>query len=337
MKKILLLSAAFAACMSMNAQEVGVIDAAAIGLGSSSATPLAAGTVLAQTDNVTMTVAFDDEFKAVTVNGPKVDDKNFKSISADGTVLFPDDQGIQGSNNAKTADGGNTALTLQPAAQGCVYQFETKSDGVLYVFHKASSNKNYFVSENGNALGYEFAQLAESPLPDVLTYTVTGDEKWNYVKTTQEPYGILWPEQMIAKFDSDTLSTVAVGSNPVGTPLKSWAKIGKNGVSAVKFNVSEGYTYLFNACGSKATVRGFYFVPGDIIGDPESVKLPTITVSTDDGVSRTLFAGSGTVDGIESVSAAKAEGKGVAYNLAGQQVNKNYKGVVVKNGKKYIQ
>lgn len=337
MKKILLLSAAFAACMSMNAQEVGVIDAAALGIGSS-ATPLAAGKVLAQTDNVTMTVAFDDEFKAVTVNGPKVDDKNFKSIKADGTVLFPDDQGIQGAANAKTADGGNPALTLSPAAQGCVYQFEAKTDGVLYVFHKASSNKNYFVSENGNALGYEFAQLAESPLPEVLTYTVTGDDDWNYVSTTQEPYGILWPEQMIAKFDSDTLSTVAVGSNPVGTPLKSWAKIGKNGVSAVKFNVAEGKTYLFNACGSKATVRGFYFVPGDIFGDPESVKLPTITVSTDDdAVSRTLFAGSGTVDGIESVSAAKAEGKGVAYNLAGQQVNKNYKGVVVKNGKKYIQ
>lgn len=270
MKKILLLSAAFAACMSMNAQEVGVIDAAALGLNASSTTPLAAGTVLAQTDNVTMKVAFDDEFKAVTVNGPKVDDKNFKSIKADGTVLFPDDQGIQGNNNAKTADGGNPALTLTPAAQGCVYQFEAKTDGVLYVFHKASSNKNYFVSENGSALGYEFAQLAESPLPEVLTYTVTGDEDWNYVTTAQEPYGILWHEQMIAKF-TDSLSTVAVGSNPVGTALKSWAKIGKNGVSAVKFNVAKGSTYLFNACGSKATVRGFYFVPGDIIGDPESV------------------------------------------------------------------
>lgn len=336
MKKILLLSAAFAACMSMNAQEVGVIDAAALGLGSS-VTPLAAGTVLAQTDNVTMTVAFDDEYKAVTVNGPKVDDKNFKSISADGTVLFPDDQGIQGNSNAKTADGGNPAAVLQPAAQGCAYQFEAKTDGVLYVFHKASSNKNYFVSENGNPLGYEFSMVAESPLPEVLNYTVNGDEEWNYVSTKQQPFGILWPEQIIAKFNSDTLSTVAVGANPVGTPLKAWQKIGKNGVSVVKFNVAEGGKYLFNACGSKATVRGFYFVPGDIFGEPESVKLPTITVATDDGVSRTFFANSSDVTGIESVSASKAEVKGVAYNLAGQQVNKNYKGVVVKNGKKYIQ
>ena len=38
---------------------------------------------------------------------------------------------------------------------------------------------------------------------------------------------------------------------------------------------------------------------------------------------------------IKSVKAAKADG--AIYNLAGQKVNASYKGVVIKNGKKYIQ
>ena len=39
---------------------------------------------------------------------------------------------------------------------------------------------------------------------------------------------------------------------------------------------------------------------------------------------------------IQSVKGAKAE-NGASYNLAGQKVNAAYKGVVIKDGKKYIQ
>lgn len=43
-------------------------------------------------------------------------------------------------------------------------------------------------------------------------------------------------------------------------------------------------------------------------------------------------------DGINAASIAPAEnGNAAIYNLAGQQVGKAYKGVVIKNGKKYIQ
>lgn len=44
----------------------------------------------------------------------------------------------------------------------------------------------------------------------------------------------------------------------------------------------------------------------------------------------------GTVTGIDSVEAANADADAPAYNLAGQRVGKSYKGVVVKNGRKYI-
>ena len=41
--------------------------------------------------------------------------------------------------------------------------------------------------------------------------------------------------------------------------------------------------------------------------------------------------------GVNEVKAATKADNGAIYNLAGQQVSKDYKGVVVKNGKKFIQ
>lgn len=41
--------------------------------------------------------------------------------------------------------------------------------------------------------------------------------------------------------------------------------------------------------------------------------------------------------GIESVAADKAQQLQAVYNIAGQQVGKSFKGIVIKNGKKYIQ
>ena len=52
-----------------------------------------------------------------------------------------------------------------------------------------------------------------------------------------------------------------------------------------------------------------------------------------------VLQGSATIaDGIENIEAdkAKAVNNGKIYNLSGQQVGKNYKGVVIKDGKKLI-
>lgn len=43
----------------------------------------------------------------------------------------------------------------------------------------------------------------------------------------------------------------------------------------------------------------------------------------------------GTPTGITSLNAASAKAS-ATYNLAGQQVSDSYKGVVIKNGKKYV-
>ena len=75
-----------------------------------------------------------------------------------------------------------------------------------------------------------------------------------------------------------------------------------NGV--VKINVAEGGTYYVLAAGTRLGFYGFKYEVG-------------------------------TSTGISSVKAEAAH-NGKTYNLAGQQVSDSYKGLVIKNGKKYV-
>lgn len=333
MKKVLLL-AALAASMSVNAQDIqiGTVDAAVAGLGAS-AVALPAGTQLAKTTNVTLTTAFADSYKVVTVNGPKVNDASLKQINfGTSTNIFGDDNGVQGSANPKASDG--TATGLAVPVEGCVYKFDVTTDGALYIFFKASSNKTYAVYENGNLVGHTYAQAAEAPLPQLVSYTLTGNADWNYITTNECTVGrIYWPEQFASGMTlTDSISKTTIGANAAGTAFSKWAKIGKNGVGFVKVNAYEGNTYLFNAFGSKASLRGFVFVPGD----PETLAAPEISVSTDGGDKVTLQTAGST--GINSITTdtKTLNVNAPIYNVAGQQVSKAYKGIVIQNGHKFI-
>ena len=49
------------------------------------------------------------------------------------------------------------------------------------------------------------------------------------------------------------------------------------------------------------------------------------------------FTRGGTTGIQQTIAPVKVINNGAIYNLAGQKVNENYKGIVIKNGKKYIQ
>lgn len=142
MKKILLSVAAVFAAMSVNAQEIAVIDADAIGIGAD-AVELAAGTELMKTESVTCSILFTDNFKAtgLSENNVTVNDVDFGSTT-----------GIQGSTNPPAA-----ATEGTYPEQGCIYSFVPSKDGFLYVIHKASANKNYVVWENKLRVPYIFS------------------------------------------------------------------------------------------------------------------------------------------------------------------------------------
>ena len=76
-----------------------------------------------------------------------------------------------------------------------------------------------------------------------------------------------------------------------------------NGI--VTFNVAEGGTYYVFAAGTKLGFYGFKYEVG-------------------------------TSTGISSVNAAAAKKNGKTYNMAGQEVSSFAKGLIIKNGKKYV-
>ena len=76
-----------------------------------------------------------------------------------------------------------------------------------------------------------------------------------------------------------------------------------NGI--VTFNVAEGGTYYVFAAGTKLGFYGFKYEVG-------------------------------TSTGISSVNAAAAKKDGKTYNMAGQEVSSSDKGLIIKNGKKYV-
>ena len=81
--------------------------------------------------------------------------------------------------------------------------------------------------------------------------------------------------------------------------------IGTKSNGIVTFDVAAGGTYYVLAAGTKMGFYGFKYKVG-------------------------------TSTGISSVNAAAAKKNGKTYNMAGQQVSSSAKGLIIKNGKKYV-
>jgi hypothetical protein len=311
MKKILLSAMALVAAMSVNAQvEIGAMTqerADAIFVGEPNTAQkdktdltnwkLDAGTVLFQTESVVCTNLFSDDYGYAKTGLSK---NNVKVNGED----FGSVTGIQGSVNGP----GTAASTGEFPTQGCVYHFVPSKDGYLYVMHKASANKNYVVFEEKTRIPYIFS--AETGAYDLATIegaTVTDGEG---ITTISPDYAIGKAQEII-------------GEDGKGA-----------GTCVIKFQVFKDLAYDVLATGSKMTTAGFVF-------DTDGKSTITLETANEDGsvdVTTLLKDGAipGSPDGILAVKTAKAQSN-VLYNLAGQKVNSNYKGVVVVNGQKMIQ
>lgn len=270
MKKILLSAVALFATMTVNAQEVGQITTDdlvnRIGLTTdkeekdgkmqSIKIDVAAGTMFCESANVTMSAAFDDGYSPENAAAPKIDDANYGTIKI-GDLTIDATQGVQGASNPKDEAGANPALeSTVPVGPAAVFQFDVKKNGYLYVFHKASSNKNYMVYENKAPMGYTFTMATDGTkaLPKVFGYELKGEGEFNYL-----PAGtaVAWPEKIYLGEEAEDVKT--------------------NGLSVIKFPVFEGCSYWVNAGGSKITSCGYYF---DETGDA--------TVTIENGVSEAI-------------------------------------------------
>jgi hypothetical protein len=271
-------------------------------------TALAAGTVIGECDEIVATVGADDTYKPQSV----------KATAAGYEI----DGGLQGGTNPKDADGGVPATTLVQPAGGAFLQFEAKADGFLYVIHKASSNKAYTVFEEGTAISYTFAAIgdAATDLGAVYQFTLPYEVENEQLVVKES---IEWAEQEFLKITAPDKYAARWTTGDDG--VEAWNAIKINGLGVIKFPVYKDCKYIVNANGSKITAGGFYF---DTTGDA------TITATVNDAEVTII---SGTSTAINASKFLKAENNGAIYNLAGQNVNASYKGIVIKNGNKYIQ
>lgn len=325
MKKSLLFAALLAGVMSANAQtEICFSDKAVeAGLTGDKAT-FPGGTVVGESESVTMKLAYEDSWGTTDIAF-----KGYNGAIVNGTEVQFVKSGVVGNTNPtpNTLDGGPTV--------GGVLQFDVKKDGYLVVFGKLSSNKPYYVWEGvvgqgeepvAYALHMDWSDAAQDAYP-TIDYELPADDNLldlgaadidKYVANNT----IKWPERIVT---GDDESSVA-----------------KNGVGAIIFQVyKDAETYLVNATGSKISTCGAVFTT-----EPITQLILTGTGSEDTEAPEPLAligevgdytgGGEGEGAGINNVIIVNAEPNAI-YNLSGQKVDENYKGVVVKDGKKMIQ
>lgn len=307
MKKFFLLSAMACAAMAVSAQtESAFIDAEAVGIGSE-AKAVDAGTVLASSSSVTMKAAYGCDYKIVAMNG---ESDTYKTIVIDGVEYANLATGVQGQSNPTNT---KNATTQQPK-DNAIFQFDVTADGMLYVFSKLSANKQYYA--------FEGAYSEATPSTSVAYTIVGGDQLAGKVCNVAMPadkdgyadYSDYTAAAEIgAPFLCDLMG-IREGETVGTTTFTDEQKATVLGVAAFPVYKEAG-TYYFMAVGSKVTCDGFVFVPG-------ADKIAAVEIK------------GGDASAIASVNAAAANAQ--IFNMLGQKVGANAKGLLIIDGKKVI-
>lgn len=319
--KNLLLLAALAATMGASAQSNYCFMTPLDG-----ETPLAAGTVLAESENGKLTWMFDEAAKPFV---PARDPYNYISVAGGEMVQIT--SGTTGNTN-----GGWTSATSLPD-KGVVYQFTSTKPGFVTVITKMNSNKEYFAYRGGQE--YCAFRLGFAYTDQKICYTLPHDE-FDYIDMNAADIA-----QYINPESDKILKPFQSGPEPKAE------QVGE-GTGFIQFPVFEaGEVITVFAAGSKMACNGFIFTPvadGEeypslancpqvVIGGVEKVNgetgevTPAPTPVTFEGY--TVAGGSSAIEDI--IVDADAENAPM-FNVLGQQVDASYKGLVIKNGKKFI-
>lgn len=318
MKKTITLVAALALAMGAYAQaEAGWVDVTPLPEKDKAAVP--GGTVIATTANVTMSLAFNDDWgrSGVTDNEDAVN-----TVTIAGTAYPMPAGGAVGSSNPKESD-----LMHGGQNSGAVFKFDVKADGWLYVFGKIANNKSYYVWEGDvpNAIAepvaYTLKGVTKKDGATEVSYTLPGDEEYGHYQIGMgyDTGTALYSAGCCYDVATDT-ENPALGSGGAGV---KWSSGDLLGVIAfpVYVNPETGVTpYYVNACGSKMASTGYVFIPCD----PTSTPCAEISFSKTEGEAA-----------IESVAVDADDENAPVYNINGQEVSKDTKGLLIQKGKKF--
>lgn len=353
MKKGFLLLGATALCVIANAQQVaGWVSAdnaevaAAWGWDvegdkfDKDKTSHDAGTLMIDTEKVTLRTTFTDDCSVSSINKLSLD-----HYVVDGVVYTSEG----GANNIFNGGVGNT----NPAAiadinapvvnKGWILDYEVKEDGWLTVFAAPSMNKNFYVmaGEMGDgevsvasAIGYELYLQMSEPVPAELELDrsfftiklpVIDDPEAPGMLNTEAPDiaqycengngPIMWPIRIIKGDPAYEVPENSEGKKNYGTV---------NG--AAVFPVLAGVHYYVFATGSKLTGGPFVWTKN---------KPTQVAFIDDNDEGSKVYDLIGTYAGVEGV-AAEEDVNAPIYNMMGVRVNADAKGILIQNGKKFI-
>lgn len=125
----------------------------------------------------------------------------------------------------------------------------------------------------------------------------------------------------IADVPAEAKTSVSGGYSFVGT-LQAKESVKQEGMEVYGFSASEG---KFVHAGANASIDAFRAY----------ISVPSTALST--AASRSIDLDFGGTTGINEIQNAQSSSAAATYDVAGKRVGKNYKGVVVSNGKKKIQ
>lgn len=272
----------------------------------------------------TWAIAYEDEWGT-----GGVDASGYNSARINGVDLGKIPGGIAGNSNPQ-----GWSLTTA-ATSGAVFKINVKKDGYLTIFSKYNTGKNYWVFE-GNAgegemcMAYTFgAQVNKFEGVDRIEFSLPATEE-GYFTADLDPdmkycdgTAIRWPEK------------IAFGTE--NADVKDGSCFG-----VIMFPVfAEAETYIFGAQGSKVTCPGVVFTSEKpvvtIYGTEKVAEDGTVTPAPEKMTFTYPGASSeGGESGIENIITDNADENAPIYNVMGIQVDENYKGLVIKNGKKFV-
>lgn len=147
---------------------------------------------------------------------------------------------------------------------------------------------------------------------------------------------------------SDSKNNMALTIPSDGT-LKVYVRTGSSSATDRNLVLTQGESELYNKVVKEADAIEVDLGNADGEGNPKKDKVyPVIEVAVKAGTVAVTYPTnslnfygfefvSGSTGIQQTIAPAKVVENNVIYNLAGQKVNENYKGIVIKNGKKYIQ
>lgn len=175
----------------------------------------------------------------------------------------------------------------------------------------AKVGKAYTLSAvNGSKATFNPVQKIEAYTPYLLIPSASG-------KLLEE----ITDAKDIADAPAEAKTSVSGSYSFVGT-LQAETSVKKDGMEVYGFSASEG---KFVHAGNKASIDAFRAY----------ISVPSAALST--AASRSIDLDFGGTTGINEIQNAHSSSAAATYDVAGKRVDKNYKGVVIRNGKKMIQ